>query len=79
MNLQIVNNGVIYEAHVTREKDFYIFRFLRCDGFRDYYESYNFDRFTCSLQCKLKHYKDFKERIFNNNNSPRIFKAITKM
>ncbi|SDI84102.1 hypothetical protein SAMN05421542_1984 [Chryseobacterium jejuense] len=79
MILEINNNRVIYKAHVTKEKDFYIFRLLRCDGFRDYYEPYNFGRFTCSLQCRLKYYKDFKDRIFNNDNSPRVFKTITKM
>jgi hypothetical protein len=50
---------------------------IRCDGMEDYRDSsYSFDKFSCSLQCRLKHYKDFKERIFNTNFTPRIFKAI---
>ncbi|RLJ34257.1 hypothetical protein CLU97_3761 [Chryseobacterium sp. 7] len=76
MKLQVNYNGAIYEAQITKEKYSYIFRLQRCDGIIDYYEPYGFSKFSCSLQCRLRHYKDFKERIFNTNFTPRIFKAI---
>ncbi|AZB00158.1 hypothetical protein EG359_11215 [Chryseobacterium joostei] len=66
MKLNINHNGAIYEAQVTKEKYFYIFRLRRYDGIIDYYEPFSFGRFSCSLQCRLKHYKDFKKRVFNS-------------
>lgn len=34
---------------------------------------YGFSRFSSSLKCRLRHYKDFKERIFNTDFPPRTF------
>lgn len=76
MKLNISYNGVIYEAYVKKEKYSYIFRLQRCGGFIDYYEPFGFGRFKCSIQCRLKHYKDFKKRIFNGNSTSKKFKPI---
>lgn len=76
MNLKIKYNGAIYEAQVTKEKYSYIFRLQRCDGFIEYYEPYCFGRFSCSIRCRLQHYKDFKNRIFKGNSTPKRFKPI---
>lgn len=83
MILNILNNGAIYEAQITKrltekKRVYYNFTLIRCDGIQDYKDSsYNLDKFSCSLKCRLKHYKDFKDRIFNTNFTPRIFKAIS--
>lgn len=82
MILNISNSGAIYEAQVTKQvwrgKHCYNFTLLRCDGIVDYYDStYNFYKFSCSLQCRLKHYKDFKLGIFNGSYTPKKFKTIT--
>jgi len=81
MKLEIIYNETSYEVQITKKvwkkNYFYNFTLIRCSGTIAYYDSsYNFQKFSCSLQCRLKHYKDFKERIFNTNFTPRIFKAI---
>ncbi|NML70622.1 hypothetical protein HHL23_12510 [Chryseobacterium sp. RP-3-3] len=76
MKLQINYSGAIYEAQVTKEKYFYIFRLQRCDGFIEYYKPFGFGRFSCSIRCRLKHYKDFKKGIFNGNSTLKKFKTI---
>ncbi len=76
MILKIKNNGAFYQAYVTKGKNFYTFKLLRIDAIVEYYESYVFGGFTCSLQCRLKHYKNFKQDIFSNKYSPRLFKSI---
>ena len=62
MYLNVKFNKRIYLAKVESEKYDYNFRFKDKDGNYDWYY-FSFQKFKCSLNCRLNHYKDFKKRI----------------
>lgn len=64
--MKISNDDKDYEANIVKEKRFYIFKLLRTNDFYTWREPYRFEIFSCSLKCRLKHYKDFKRRTFEN-------------
>lgn len=69
MKLEITHSGRRYLATVTCEKDCYVFEVVRCNSNYEWTEPYPFSRYSCSMECRLMHYKDFKVRIFENPNS----------
>ena len=72
MILEIKFNGKFYLANVKRGKFTFDFKLERYNGFYSWSEIHGFQKFSCSLACRLKHYKDFKARIFNQSFSRRF-------
>ena len=66
MYLNVKFNKRIYLAKVESEKYYYNFRFKDKDGNYDWYY-FSFQKFKCSLNCRLNHYKDFKKRVENKS------------
>ena len=62
MNFKIRFKKRIYLAKVESEKYDYNIRFKDKDGNYDWYY-FSFQKFKCSLNCRLNHYKDFKKRV----------------
>lgn len=62
-----------YRADVFLDKKSYRFKLIRKNNKYSWIESYSFQRFSCSINCRLRHYKEFKKRIFNNKYSYRMF------
>lgn len=62
MVLIIKINGKNYLTEIKSDRYNYSFRFKERDGEFDFY-SFNFQKFRCSLKCRLNHYKEFKRRV----------------
>ncbi len=73
MKLKINYNGKNFLAEVKKGKYSYKFELLRVNDLFIWKETYGFQYFSCSISCRLKHYKDFKNRIFDNRYSYRKF------
>ena len=65
MLLQIKSNSKVYLAKVKKENNNFIFILRRKNSLIEHCEEHYFQKFSCSLTCRLRHYKEFKERIFN--------------
>ena len=63
MILKILFNGKIYLAKVDSTEYGYKFRFKEKNGQFDWMYFFCFQKFRCSLKCRLNHYKEFKSRI----------------
>lgn len=66
MYLKIKFNGRTYLAKIESRKSVYSFRFKDKDG-NYYWYYFNFQKFKCSLNCRLNLYKDFKKRVSGEN------------
>ncbi len=72
MKLKIENNGKVYLVNVEKRGKYYVFILRRKNSLIHHCEEYSFYKFSCSIICRLKHYKNFKKEIFNPEYS-RIF------
>ena len=63
MNIKILNDCKTYLSKIVVYKDDYHFYFKSIDGEYNYI-FFTFQKFKCSLQCRLQHYKDFKKFVF---------------
>ncbi len=65
MLLKIKFKGKSYLANVKKEKFTFDFKLERYNSLYSWYEIHGFQKFSCSLTCRLRHYKEFKARVFN--------------
>lgn len=65
MLLKIESNCKTYLAEVKKEKKNFIFILRRKNSLIEHCEEHLFQKFSCSLKCRLRHYKEFKLRVFN--------------
>lgn len=76
MKLKISYKGKNYLAEVEKEKFFYCIKLQRYNDEYTWKEPHGFQIYSCSIQCRLKHYKEFKNRIFDNKIAFKKFKEI---
>ncbi len=65
MKLKVAYGNSVYLFKVVSVKNDFKFFYKNRDNLYDY-NYFSFQKFTCSLECRLKHYKDFKSQIFGN-------------
>ena len=67
MELHMEHNGKIYLAYVKVDSKWYYFKLWMYNDLYTFPYLVAFQKFSCCLECRLRHYKAFKRNLFENN------------